>query len=484
MFKKQLMLALAISLAFPLSAQFSTSAEKLQHHVYTLAADSLLGRGFGTPQGQAAAHYIARQFREAGIEPLNGQYFHPFNHRLGILNIEGVNVAGVIPGSDPVLKEEYIVLGAHYDHLGWDIREGDTVVYNGADDNASGTASIIEIGRNLARNRDSLGRSIVIVAFDGEESGLIGSTHFIQDSIIPPGRIKLMFSLDMVGMYGEHGGLDLHGVKLLNDYEWLIDELAGRHHVEIKKANGRTVQRTDTAPFGNRRIPAVHVFTGTESPYHQPEDVADSLDFDGMALIADYLSDANLQLSTVENLSDLPGPSEEQIAGTRIFSAGILAGLGPAQHNYREEFYKGKSILAAEAGVFLQIRLASTVSIQPEILYETSGSSHPDGKFRTHSVTVPLNLVISTPEQMGFSSYFQVGGYYSYHFEGKVGGEKIDFQDIYDNQEWGIAYGFGFNIMNVKWGVNFRNGLSGIMQDQDAGKILPENVFISLGFTF
>ena len=215
MLKNSILYAALIAVAIPLTAQFSTPVENLEKHVYTLASDSLLGRGFGTEQGVKAAEYIADQDRSAGIEPVNGSYFHPFNHRSGILNIAGINVAGIIPGNDPELKEEYIVLGAHYDHLGWKVKGGDTVVYNGADDNASGTATIIEIGRNMAANQGSLGRSIIIVAFDGEESGLIGSTHFVESSMVPPDKIKLMFSLDMVGMYKAHNGLDLVGVRKL-----------------------------------------------------------------------------------------------------------------------------------------------------------------------------------------------------------------------------------------------------------------------------
>ena len=483
--KKALMLALAVSIAFSVSAQFSTSAGKLKHHVHTLAADSLLGRGFGTPQGRVAAQYIAGQYREAGIEPLKGDYFHPFNHRLGILNIPGVNVAGIIPGSDPGLRDEYIVLGAHYDHLGWDVRKGDTVIYNGADDNASGTASIIEIGRNLAASRKSLGRSIIIVAFDGEESGLFGSTHFLKDSLVPPDRIKLMFSLDMVGMYEAHQGVDLHGVKLLNEDEWLTGELAQNQGVVIRRASGRIVQRTDTAPFGNLGIPAVHVFTGTESPYHQPEDIADSLDFEGMALLADYLGKATLQLSTAEKISELPGPGEDQPTTTRFISPGVRIRLGSSHHNYLDEFYRGKDIFATQAGLYINVRAARFLSIQPELLYETKGSEHPDGNFRTHSLTVPLNLLITTPDNRGsgLRTYLQLGGYYSRHFTGKVGGRDIDFLEVYNRDEYGITYGFGFEIMRFDYGIYFQRALSGLFRDQDQ-KVIHEHVYFQMGFTF
>ncbi|MCK5135724.1 MAG: M28 family peptidase [Bacteroidales bacterium] len=486
MLKNSTLLTALIALSIPLTAQFSTTAEQLENHVYTLASDSLLGRGFGTEQGVTARNYIAQQFREAGIEPLNGDYFHLFNHRDGILNIPGANVVGIIRGNDPNLRDEYIILGAHYDHLGWKISSGDTVVYNGADDNASGTASIIEIGRNLVKKQESLGRSVIIVAFDGEESGLIGSTHFVEDSIVPPHKIKLMFSLDMVGMYEAHQGLELVGVELLNDYERIIGELAGEYNITIKKTNRRIEQRTDTAPFGKIGIPAIHTYTGLESPYHKPEDVPEDLDYDGMALVANYISATTLQLSSTEKLSDMTGPLEGQIAasGPKVFRIGLRLNIGSSHHKYQEEFYQGKSIFAAEAGVFASIRAASFLTIQPEVLYETKGSKHMDGTFRTHSVTTPLSLLITTPDNAVFRTYLQLGGYYSYHFGGKLGDDKIDFQDAFNVHEFGITYGFGFEIMNVQWGVYMQKGLSELLQDPARTAMTHKNVYFMLGFIF
>jgi len=484
---KPFLAALTIfSVSFPLSAQFSTEADRLKEHVNFLASDALLGRGFGTSQGREAAGYIADRMREAGIEPLNGSYYHPFSHRMGILNIEGVNVAGIIPGGDPELRDEYIVLGAHYDHLGWKMEEEDTVVYNGADDNASGTASIIEIGRNLAFSGEAPGRSVIIVAFDGEESGLIGSTRFVQDGVVPPHRIRLMLSLDMVGMVEANGGLDLIGVELLEDDERLTGELASDHEIRISKSNRRIGMRTDTAPFGEVGIPSVHAFTGLESPYHKPEDDADKLDYEGMAAVVEYLSDVTMHLSRVEKISDMR-PTEETVeaaGGKRLIRPGIKLGLGTGQHNYQEEFFQGKSIFAGEAGFFLQIRPIPVLVIQPEVLYESRGSRHPDGRFRTHAITAPLNLQFSSPGSGMFRSYFQVGGYYTYYFGGSVGGDRIDFEDTYRDQEFGISFGLGFEIMNIQWGVCFRNGLTGILQDEDAGRIVSENIYFTLGYTF
>ncbi|MGW8316616.1 MAG: M28 family peptidase [Bacteroidales bacterium] len=487
MMNRTLLTTLIAVFSLPLAAQQDPSPDSLHEHVSILASDSLLGRGFGTVQGMEAALYIARQFEEAGVQPLNGSYLHPFNHRQGILNIDGTNVVGMIPGSDPDLKDEFIVLGAHYDHLGWKVENGDTVVYNGADDNASGTASIIEIGRRLAANRDSLGRSVIIAAFDGEESGLIGSTHFVEEPPVPLQQIKLMFSLDMVGMYEAHGGVDLHGIKNLNEAERMIGELSRTHQMNITKANGRTAQRTDTAPFGNIGIPTVHVFTGTESPYHQPEDEQDKLDYSGMSKIAGYMTDATLQLSRADRISDLPGPGEEGAAAQEeVFAAGIRILTGSSRHLYKDEFYEGKSIFAAGAGVYGRLRLTDRLALQPELLYQTGGSRHQEGTYRTHALTVPLNVQFTLAEQSYVRSFVQLGGYYSYHFGGKLGDNSIDYAAIYTPHEFGLTYGVGFEVMQVQVGLVVERGLNSILQpaDPELSPVFPRSISFTIGWTF
>lgn len=481
--KKSILLFVVLGLCAPLAAQFTTTPEQLSAHVYTLASDSLLGRGFGTPQGRKAARYIVGQFEKAGIEPLGESYLHPFIYRKGILNIAGNNIVGIVRGSDPELRDEYIVLGAHYDHLGWKIEEGDTVIYNGADDNATGTASIIEIGKNLAKNRSSLGRSVILVAFDGEESGLVGSKRFLHDSIIPPHRIKAMFSIDMVGMAEAHHGVDLKGIETLDQSEYLITELANRYGLTITKAGKQIEQRTDTAPFGKIGIPAIAVFTGTESPYHKPEDTAEKLDYDGMARIANYLSDATTLLSKAETVSDMEvSDVEESTAGKKqVFRAGVRLNTGSSQHIYKDQFYKGKTIFATGAGLFANIRATGFLNIQPEILYETKGSQHPDGVFRTHSLTTPLNFQIITPDEF-VRSFVQFGAYYSYHFGGNIDGTPIDFDNAFLDQEWGLTFGAGFEMMNVQWGIYFQRGVSDLSRFSD--HISHQNIYFQLGYIF
>lgn len=486
MHRRILILAAIISLAAPLSAQFTSTPEQLKEHVYILASDSLLGRGFGTPQGLKAAHYIAAEFEQAGIEALDGHYLHPFMHRSGILNIPGNNVIGVVWGSDPELKNEYIVLGAHYDHLGWKLVDGDTIVYNGADDNATGSSSIIEIGRNLVERKGELGRSIILVAFDGEESGLIGSNHFLSDSMVPPHQVKLMFSLDMVGMVEAHNGLDMKGAELLMACDYLVGELAEKYDLPITKTGKKIEQRTDTAPFGKMGIPAIAPNTGTESPYHKPEDTAEKLDYEGMAQVANYLSDVTLYLSAQEILSDMTGLEEGEEPGSKskIFRAGLRLNVGSSLHNYKDQYYKGKSIFATSAGVMASIRLTGNLSLQPEVLYETKGSEHSTGVFRTHSLTTPVNLLLMTSENEYVRSYFEIGGYYSYHFGGSIAGTPIDFENDFNNQEYGLTFGAGFEVMKMaQVGIYFQRGISDL--NQVAGnRISHENIYFKLGFLF
>jgi aminopeptidase YwaD len=235
MYKTIISIMLVVLFCYQLTAQ-NISSEQLEKHVTYLASDELLGRGFGSEEGNIARNYIADQFKEAGVKPLLDDYYHRFIQRHGILNIKGANVVGVIEGNNPVMKDEYIVLGAHYDHLGWKVEEGDTIAYNGADDNASGIASIIEIGRSLVANRENLKRSVVLIAFDGEESGLYGSKRFVKDSILLPEQIKVMFSLDMVGMYEKHEGLDMKGLGSIKNGDEIAEMIREDVPITIKKS--------------------------------------------------------------------------------------------------------------------------------------------------------------------------------------------------------------------------------------------------------
>ena len=206
--KRTLLIALML---LGVTAVAQTRQQRLTEHVYYLAADSLQGRKAGTEYSRKAASYIQRQYEEIGLKPFFGDWFHYFapGGEDSSIGAKYVDVVGVIEGSDPKLKNEYIVLGAHFDHLG--VRKGK--VYNGADDNASGSAALIEVARELYARRDCLKRSVIIAAFDAEELGLWGSKALADTLVKAVGqdRIKLMMSLDMVGWYTASGKLNWRG---------------------------------------------------------------------------------------------------------------------------------------------------------------------------------------------------------------------------------------------------------------------------------
>ena len=277
----------------------STLKERLEQHVFTLASDSLQGRQAGTLHARMAAEYIVKQWEEIEIEPYTeNSFWQIFN------NGKFQNLVGIIRGNDPNLQNEYIVVGAHYDHIG--VWNGN--IYNGADDNASGVAVLIELARKLKYNQANLKRSIILIAFDAEEIGLLGSKHFVNNPIVPLESIKLMIGIDMVGWYQASGRLMYMECGTIEDAEKLIlnEQLIpeGLNVIAKKFAPSSNninffatkdvlesifITITDTYPFVLKGIPALAVSTGLVSPFHEPEDEAHLIDYDGMVLITKHL---------------------------------------------------------------------------------------------------------------------------------------------------------------------------------------------------
>lgn len=433
----------------------TTSIQQLKKHVYTLASDSLEGRGFGTLGGRKAAIYIANQFKDAGILPWKGKYLHQFISEMTFCKVEGANIVGYIEGSDSLLKDEYVVIGAHYDHLAYKIKNDNKVVYNGADDNASGTAVIIEIGRWLSKNRSTLKRSVILIAFDGEEAGLIGSNYLVKNSQIPINKICAMFSLDMVGMLKQYGGINLEGDKTIRNGDDLLIELAKKHQINVKNDGAKVSYRTDTSPFGSIGIPAVHVYTGLISPYHKPEDDANLLDYEGMATITDFMIDAVLALSTREVVEpNALFVAQNSKLGFDI-QAGFILGFGSSLNKYEDKFYVAKSLIAAYGGVFAYIGTRH-IGIQPEINYLSTGSEHELGKMRVQEINIPVNLRLNLMNKQGTSLFVIGGPYYTYRLTGKLGANDMNFDTDFYREGYGIQYGFGVDLYGVL--VVFKGG--------------------------
>jgi hypothetical protein len=296
-----------------------------------------------------------------------------------------------------------------------------------------------------------------------------------------------MFSLDMVGMYEAHKGLDMKGIKLLYDTDYLTNALALKYDVHITKANKSIEQRTDTAPFGAMNIPAIAPNTGSESPYHQPEDTAAALDYEGMARITNYMSEVTQMLSTSKTLSPMTGLEEGGVLKPKVFEAGIRLNAGSSNFNYRNEPIQGKTIFATQAGVFTSIRLSRLIYLLPEVLYETKGSQHIGGTVRTHALTLPVSLALSTPGEGYVRVWFQAGGYFSYQFAGKYGDQSMDFDTDFQRTEYGLTYGIGMEAMNMmQIGLYFQYGLSDLTRDSNPApwNLVHQNVYFMWGWVF
>ncbi len=213
------------------------------------------------------------------------------------------NVIALLPGSDPVLRDEYIVLGAHYDHLGWGgkgsgSRRPDTsAVHNGADDNASGVAAVLELAEKLALGKKAPKRSILFMAFGAEEMGLLGSKFFTSNPLIDKTQIKQMLNLDMVGRLNPNKPtLTIGGTGTgLGMEAFLMDHAINREFQLSTTPDG--YGPSDHAAFYVEDIPVLFFFTGITEEYHTPADDVETINISGEKAIADYAYDLIADLS-------------------------------------------------------------------------------------------------------------------------------------------------------------------------------------------
>jgi hypothetical protein len=454
----------------------ATLEERLKNHVYTLAADSLMGRMAGSEFTKKAADYIVAQWKEIGISPLIGE-----SYRIPFMQNQYLNLAGVIEGADPLLKNEFIVVGAHYDHLGVKIKNGDTIIYNGADDNASGVAALIELGRNLKALQSSLHRSIILVAFDAEEAGLYGSNDFSTNPPVPIENIKLMMSIDMDGWYKASGYIKYYGSGTIkNGKKLLLDELIIPDGLRVKtqRFERSLFTATDTEGFASRRLPTLAVTTGLKSPYHKPEDMAHLIDYEGMALITNHLTNVLVTVSQDDSFKASGKIAPKQNLD-RKFVFGISANIGANYHHYTAGALDGKSKSSFGIGLNGQLNM-NYLAIRPEVYYEYICARHPEGDIATHGLTVPLNVVLQTPPSMMSGVAIYAGPYYNYKFGG------VDFKNTYHREEAGLNVGAEIKIVYLRLGYTHRRAFTNFSQTKnpDGAHIRNRASYITLGFTF
>ena len=257
-----------------------------------LASDKMEGRKPGNPGNFIAVSFIKIEFESYGLETHLQKFTYTFRWRVGLfrwrtVEIETMNVIGVLKGT----SDKHVVIGAHMDHLGVD---GDGDAYNGADDNASGTTAILELaeafGKSDARPKDT----IVFIAFNAEELGLLGSKHYVSDPLLPLDDCKLMINLDMVGRL-RGTTVTAQGGNLSRSVTQLVDKLDDNYPFDVNiTAAGN---RSDHAPFNWNGVPVLFFHTGTHPQYHRTTDDPDLINYEGLVNIAKFVKDLTVEVT-------------------------------------------------------------------------------------------------------------------------------------------------------------------------------------------
>jgi hypothetical protein len=294
--------------------------------VHYLASDALGGRLIGSAGADSAAAYLARRFKRAGLRALPAGWFQEFTVdssapgaiHTGLGGARGRNVIGVLPGSDRALKNEVVVVGAHYDHLGpggFEALDPDSTgrVHNGADDNASGSAALIRIASDLTKRRPA--RTVVFIAFSGEEEGLLGSAYYVKHPAFPMESTYAMVNLDMVGRL-RNERLIIYGTETAREFDALLDSLNTAAGFDLRK-QGDGYGPSDQSSFYAERRPVLHFFTDLHEDYHRTTDDWDKINAAGLVKVADFaagtvraLAERREPLTFVEQpAKPQPGPS-------------------------------------------------------------------------------------------------------------------------------------------------------------------------------
>lgn len=247
------------------------NASALLRDIQTLSADDMEGRGIGTKGGAKAREYVVKRFKESGITPFKNDYLQPFEfaNRAGT-KLNGVNVVGYIEGKK--FKDKYIVVSGHYDHVG--IQKGE--IYNGADDDASGTSALFAIAEYFKKNKPQ--HSIIFAAFDGEESGLRGARAFVAAPPVAKEAILMNVNMDMVSR-NDKNELYASGTYYHPQFKPTLETVAKTSKIKLLLGHDRPEQKSDDwtnqsdqGAFHAAKIPFIYFGVEDHPDYHKPTD--------------------------------------------------------------------------------------------------------------------------------------------------------------------------------------------------------------------
>ena len=275
--------------------------DNLKKHIEFLASDKLEGRGTGTKGELKAAKYIAKQFKKIGLKGAGteGGYFYKYSFKKKIdphggedpnqAPVETQNVVGYLDNS----AEFTIVIGGHYDHLGLGHDHNsldanpENKIHNGADDNASGTAGVIELARYFVNNGKKEPFNFLFMCFSGEELGLIGSKKFTENPTFALEKVNYMVNMDMIGRYSSEKGLIVQGVGTSPLWVKMLSYIPTDIKI-VPDSSG--IGPSDYTSFYLKKLPVLGFFTGGHSDYHKPSDDADKINYEGEKTVLNYIA--------------------------------------------------------------------------------------------------------------------------------------------------------------------------------------------------
>lgn len=289
---------------------YESEKRQLLIDISFLAHDSLEGRETGSRGEAIAAAYIANRFKQLGLTPLgsaDASYFQTFEKNV-LANphdasesghaVNGKNVIGFLDND----ATKTIVIGAHYDHLGWggsgSLHDGDSAIHNGADDNASGVAGLLFLAKRLSEL--DLNSNVVFIAFSGEEMGLLGSNYFVNHPLIDLTAVNYMINMDMVGRLDDQRSLAIYGVGTSASFIPAIHAIEAPAFQFALDSSG--FGPSDHTSFYVNDIPVLHFFTGQHAQYHKPDDDVEWINFDGLFDVSVFIKQLIISLDSEEKL--------------------------------------------------------------------------------------------------------------------------------------------------------------------------------------
>lgn len=308
------------------------NVNRIKKHVKELASDAYEGRGTGSAGEKKANAYIEKQFRSLNLIPKGSQgYDQPFPFKAGVhgTGTEGTaeNIIGYIDNG----ASTTVIIGAHYDHLGIG-NDGNSLdanpkgkIHNGADDNASGTAGVIELARYFQTNNKREQNNFLFICFSGEELGLYGSKYFTENPTIDLSSVTYMINMDMIGKLPPSNTLLVNGTGTSPVWEPLLQKLS-TDDLQIK-TDSSGMGPSDHSSFYLKDIPVLHFFTGSHSDYHKPSDDWEKLNYEGEAKVLKLIATVVKELDTTPKLTFLK-TRNKSMGGSRSFK--VTMGVMPS----------------------------------------------------------------------------------------------------------------------------------------------------------